>query len=770
MTLEQDIQAAKDAIAKTKAAEAKAAKDKEAAAKKEAAGRAKAEATARTAAQRKKDEALLNSMIATRKKLIQYIADPDTSARDKAAAEVNLKGRNGSPSLDASIAKLSKSLNIAVEGGKIIKRPMSVPSAAVYNSSTKGWTRGNENWDASGKRVGEDTATAATPPKEPGAGFVTTGGKLLKDGATFSGTYQGKIYKNGVATGNAPQTSNQTGGQTSTQTTGQTGGQTGKEVPSGFNVGTFRAADEASMGAPRPAGTQVTPTLTGFDKILAKAKTTYGEVDEIFASDAQLRKLLTDAIGKVEDVNDDMTGDEFLRRLKNTDWWGSQAGTVRQRQFEKRQYERLKAKLGDPKSAGYQEKLAKLNQEDEYGRGLQDTIDAIKLAADQSGASMSDDDILTAATDLYGLAFENNESRISKKINTFISSKGVLKGATGTAIQQLRQAATANGFDLETKYAGQIDGWLQQIAAGKSINDFKNIIRDDAGKAQPKYVQDLLRSGYDLDGVYGNYINLMAQTLNIDPNTIKLNDPILMGIFTDKGGMTFNDFTAKLRSDKRFAGTIAEGGTKDLRQSIADRALALGVPLAEADVDDITNNALSMGIGASSSLVDKLIRAKFTYSPGKVIGGAAGGALGQLKATAAANGFDFDKQFGTQAQTWLGKILQGESPDTFKNIIRQTAKLGLPEKVGALLDLGVDLDAIYSPYKNVMASVLEINPQTIGLDDKTLRSAIGPDKEMTIYDWERSLRKDPRWQYTNNARQEVSSIGLNVLQQLGFQG
>jgi hypothetical protein len=243
-----------------------------------------------------------------------------------------------------------------------------------------------------------------------------------------------------------------------------------------------------------------------------------------------------------------------------------------------------------------------------------------------------------------------------------------------------------------------------------------------------------------------------------------------MGIFTDKGGMTFNDFTAKLRSDKRFEGTVAQGATKDLRQSIADRALGLGITLAEEDIDDITNNALSMGIGASSALVDKLIRAKFTYTPGKVIGGAAGGALGQLKATAAANGLDFDKQFGTQAQTWLSKILQGEDPNTFKNIIRQTAKLGLPEKVGALLDLGVDLEAIYSPYKNVMASVLEINPQTIGLDDKTLRSAIGPDKEMTIYDWERSLRKDPRWQYTNNARQEVSGIGLNVLQQLGFQG
>ena len=761
MSLEQDIQAAKNAIAKTKAAEAKAAADKEAAAKKAAAGRSEEAKNAAVAAQRRKDEALLNSMLATRKKLIQYIADPNTSARDKAAAETNLKGRNGSPSLDSSISKLAKSLNIAVESGKIIKRPMSVPGTAVYDSATKGWTRGKENWDASGKRVSAETATTATPPKEPGAGYVTTGGKLLKDGATFSGTYQGKIYKNGVATGNAPKV-------TTPKTDGQVTDVESANVPTTggtVNTTTIEGINAASGFTPTTKKVE-----TPFDKILAKAKTTYGDVDEIFATDQQLSELLRSAIGDVADVNDDMTGEEFLRRLKNTDWWGSQAGTVRQRQFEKRQYERLKAKLGDPKDPGYQAKLAKLNQEDEYGRGLQDTIDSIKLLSDQSGASMSDDDILTAATDIYGLAFESNESRIAKKVNTFISSQGTIKGTSGAALQQLRQAATANGFDLETKYAGQIDGWLQQIAAGKSVNDFKQIIRDDAGKTQPKYVQDLLRSGYDLDGVYGNYINLMAQTLNIDPNTIKLNDPVLMGIFTDKGGMTFNDFTTKLRSDKRFEGTVAQGATKDLRQSIADRALSLGITLAETDIDDITNNALSMGIGASSSLVDKLIRAKFTYTPGKMVGGAAGGALGQLKATAAANGLDFDKQFGTQAQTWLAKILQGESPDTFKNIIRQTAKLGLPEKVGSLLDLGVDLETIYSPYKNVMASVLEINPQTIGLDDKTLRSAIGPDKEMTIYDWERSLRKDPRWQYTNNARQEVSGIGLNVLQQLGFQG
>ncbi len=39
----------------------------------------------------------------------------------------------------------------------------------------------------------------------------------------------------------------------------------------------------------------------------------------------------------------------------------------------------------------------------------------------------------------------------------------------------------------------------------------------------------------------------------------------------------------------------------------------------------------------------------------------------------------------------------------------------------------------------------------------SLRSAIGPDKEMPIYDFEKLLRKDYRWQYTDNARRDVSN-------------
>jgi hypothetical protein len=342
---------------------------------------------------------------------------------------------------------------------------------------------------------------------------------------------------------------------------------------------------------------------------------------------------------------------------------------------------------------------------------------------------------------------------------------------TGQARQQLARIAQNNGYDLDTDFKDQVDGWLARIRNGESVDLVGQAIRDKAGLGRTKYVQDLLKTGLNLNGIYGQYIGLMAQYFNVDPETINENDPLLQKAITDKGSLTYSNFETLLRSDPRFKGTKMEGQQKDFRQSIVDRALAQGITLDDAAIDDIVGNALSMGLSPASSLVDGLIRAKLSYTPGKALGGMAGNALSQLKATAAANGLDFDTQFGNQAQTWLSKILQGESPETFKNAIRQIAKTGYQNvpQVSSLLDLGVDLETIYAPYKNVMASILEVNPQTITLNDKTLRSAIG-EKEMTLYDWERSLRKDPRWQYTNNARQQVSGIGLNVLQQLGFQG
>jgi len=123
-----------------------------------------------------------------------------------------------------------------------------------------------------------------------------------------------------------------------------------------------------------------------------------------------------------------------------------------------------------------------------------------------------------------------------------------------------------------------------------------------------------------------------------------------------------------------------------------------------------------------------------------------------------------------QLDEWNRRIQNGEDINIIKKNIRDTAALGLPDNIKKLMADGTDLETIYAPYKNVMYQTLEINPDAISLNDATLRSAIGPNGEMPIYDFQRALRKDARWQYTNNAREEVSNVALGVLRDFGFQG
>ena len=139
----------------------------------------------------------------------------------------------------------------------------------------------------------------------------------------------------------------------------------------------------------------------------------------------------------------------------------------------------------------------------------------------------------------------------------------------------------------------------------------------------------------------------------------------------------------------------------------------------------------------------------------------------KLKSLAASNDVSLTED---QLATWGKRIAAGESADVFGAIIRDQAALGQPDSVKNLLTKGVDLATIYDPYKRIMAQTLELNPETITLNDPVLRSAIGPDKEMSLYEYKRTLRKDPRWQYTDQARSDAADVATTVLKDFGFMG
>jgi hypothetical protein len=137
-----------------------------------------------------------------------------------------------------------------------------------------------------------------------------------------------------------------------------------------------------------------------------------------------------------------------------------------------------------------------------------------------------------------------------------------------------------------------------------------------------------------------------------------------------------------------------------------------------------------------------------------------------IRGTARANMLELSD---VQVNNFLADLKAGQDIKTINSRIRNIAAMGMPDSIKQMVAEGTDLETIYQPYRTRMASILELNPEAININDATLRSAIGPDKEMPLYEFEKALRKDSRWQYTNNARDKISEISARIRRDFGFE-
>jgi hypothetical protein len=141
--------------------------------------------------------------------------------------------------------------------------------------------------------------------------------------------------------------------------------------------------------------------------------------------------------------------------------------------------------------------------------------------------------------------------------------------------------------------------------------------------------------------------------------------------------------------------------------------------------------------------------------------------LDTLRATAQANGLPLSD---AMVQKFEQRLKAGEKVDVLKKDIRKIVGQTMPENIQSLLDAGNDLEDVYLPYRSAMSTILEVPLDKINLNDPTLTGAITAQGNMPLYEFKNSLRKDPRWQYTDNARQTVSTGLTQVLKDFGFMG
>lgn len=339
---------------------------------------------------------------------------------------------------------------------------------------------------------------------------------------------------------------------------------------------------------------------------------------------------------------------------------------------------------------------------------------------------------------------------------------------------------------------------------GKTYKD-GIVVVEGSGDKPKKTLTEILKSTefwYDLpDYVFGldeELGNLLVKAVNESWDNDKFESALKLTNWVQKNSANLRKrIIARAKyNELRAAGedvskTEYAQDTASLRRSVQDRARRMGSVLTNEQLDQVVGKIYDGFLDNDSVAIDRFIApyiGKITSIVGTGLGTGGGQATytgealtnyQELQRIAKSNGLKLEDilpkfsvpQGSTLENVVLQKLATGEiDPNAIAQTARQFAAQGQPEYVRGLLNQGYDLQQIYAPYRNVMASTLEVDADQIDLNDPTLRGAITNEGDMNIYDFKKLLRKDSRWDTTENARQEVSSAVYSILRDFGFQG
>ena len=203
-----------------------------------------------------------------------------------------------------------------------------------------------------------------------------------------------------------------------------------------------------------------------------------------------------------------------------------------------------------------------------------------------------------------------------------------------------------------------------------------------------------------------------------------------------------------------------------MRARVIMLASEMGAALPSAD--SVAEQAYAFGWD------DNQLRQHFAqyiqYTDGRLIG-QAGQWETELREWASDNGL-------TLSDAWYREHIQNatagyQTINDVKKAMSQMAVSAYPHLADRIA-AGETVASVAEPYRQAMAQLLEVNPNSVTLQDPTIRKALAsPDKDgkpqlRTLYDFENDLRSDSRWLKTKNAQDQGQSVVNRVLQDFGI--
>lgn len=269
-------------------------------------------------------------------------------------------------------------------------------------------------------------------------------------------------------------------------------------------------------------------------------------------------------------------------------------------------------------------------------------------------------------------------------------------------------------------------------------------------------------------------------------------DPELYAIFQKamKGDWDSTKFVAAVKNSKWYK-THSETYRTNLSQrttdpasyvqkalaqqaAIGDLARTMGATLDHKTLVKIADDSLMYGWNDSQT---RNVLATHINTRGTNQRGDAGQNVMNILQTAYRNGVNVTRDWANKFAVQIGA-----GNYTLEDAQRQIRSMaaGLAPGFKKELEGGMDLYDIATPYMQSMAQTLELNPSEIDLFDPTIRKALSTgtvdDKgkptagSTPLWQFEQTLRQDPRYMKTQQAQNSVMSVGKKVLSDMGLAG
>jgi len=226
--------------------------------------------------------------------------------------------------------------------------------------------------------------------------------------------------------------------------------------------------------------------------------------------------------------------------------------------------------------------------------------------------------------------------------------------------------------------------------------------------------------------------------------------------------------TAQRQIDAKYA---------DLKAS----AVSMGVNVSDGRLRQMAVDSLKFGMTQQEDTI--ALGHEFKYTKQWT---ATGGLASQLSDQFAKSAYDYGVNISDKDKfNWVQDVLMGtKSSDAYNEHLKQQVKAAYPG-MGKLLDSGMTTRQIAAPYLNSMQNILEIDPNSVDMTkDTTLRKAFtyqpttpgtradtakSMDPQlMPTWQFEQTLRQDPRWMQTDNAQKSFMDTGVSILRSMGL--